>query len=59
MRTWNNAEIVSLEINNTANGNNEWDRESIQHQKNFYGLGEDRDIEVGPAEQNTTTDSES
>lgn len=48
MKKWNNAEITSLEISFTANGNDEWDREATQHQKNFYGPGQDRDVVVGP-----------
>ncbi|WP_029231436.1 hypothetical protein [Butyrivibrio sp. VCB2006] len=48
MRKWNNAEIVSIELNATANGSEYWDQEATKYQKARNWDEEDVRISVGP-----------
>ena len=48
MKKWNNAELVSIEINATANGNDDWDMEAMKYIKNYYPNGDDLRENVGP-----------
>ena len=49
MKNWINAEIISLDINSTANGNEFWDFEATKYQKAKNWDEEDVRIPVGPS----------